>query len=209
MKHFPLADGAFCELHERWIAEEPAEQLMRALLGEVPWAAREIEIYGRKVLQPRLVAWVGDENAVYTYSRTRHVPLPWTPHLAQLRCDVQGTVGAAFNSVLCNLYRDGHDSMGMHSDREPELGPNPIVASVSLGAPRRFRLRHRNKASSGNDLDLELGQGSLLVMAGTTQHFYRHGVPKQASVTAPRINLTFRAVQPLADAPGMAEGAHE
>jgi alkylated DNA repair dioxygenase AlkB len=97
--------------------------------------------------------------------------------------------------VLCNLYRDGQDSMGMHSDSEPELGENPMVVSLSLGATRRFRLRHRSKQRSGRDADLELPSGSLLVMSGTTQHYYRHGVPKQRSVSDPRINLTFRLLR--------------
>jgi alkylated DNA repair dioxygenase AlkB len=196
MRRLVLADGAFCDLDHSWLVEQRAESIMRTLLTEIPWEQREIEVYGRKVMQPRLVAWVGDPEAVYTYSRTRHEPLPWTPTLAQLRVELERTVQAPFNSVLCNLYRDGQDSMGMHSDSEPELGPAPIVASISFGAARRFQLRHRSKASKESNLDLELGSGSLLVMAGTTQRFYRHGVAKQAAVKTPRINLTFRLVNP-------------
>jgi alkylated DNA repair dioxygenase AlkB len=120
-----------------------------------------------------------------------------------LRLRVEESLGCRFNSVLCNLYRDGRDSMGMHSDSEPELGPEPVVASLSLGASRRFQLRHkgqRGRANADTDptrrLDLELHSGSLLLMGGKTQRFYRHGVPRQASLDGPRINLTFRLVQP-------------
>jgi len=199
-----LADGARCELLDGWIAKDRAERLFHSLLAEVPWARREIVLYGRKVMQPRLVAWVGDADAVYTYSRTRHVPLPWSATLAALRDDLERDLGERFNSVLCNLYRDGQDSMGMHADREPELGPAPVIASVSLGATRRFVLRHRDHgkpercaALSSRQLgvDLELASGSLLVMSGATQQLYKHGVPKQPRVRAPRINLTFRRVQ--------------
>ncbi len=194
MKRIELEDGGICDLHEGWIAPERAAAWMDTLLTEVPWAQREIELYGRKVMQPRLVAWVGDADAVYTYSRTRHVPLPWTETLSALRHALQQTLGLPLNSVLCNLYRDGRDGMGMHSDSEPELGENPVVVSLSLGAMRTFRLRHRDLRRRQRDLDLALTSGSLLVMAGTTQHFYRHGVPKQRSVVGPRINLTFRRV---------------
>jgi alkylated DNA repair dioxygenase AlkB len=195
MKRFVLEDDAFCDLHERWLTPERAAALMNALLHEIPWSQREIEIYGRKVMQPRLVAWVGDEDAIYTYSRTRHVPLPWSETLSMLRREVENTVGFEVNSVLCNLYRDGQDSMGMHSDSEPELGENPVVVSLSLGATRKFRLRHRNKHRSARDLDLDLASGSLLVMSGTTQRVYRHGVPKQRAALGARINLTFRLVR--------------
>ncbi|MFT3921658.1 MAG: alpha-ketoglutarate-dependent dioxygenase AlkB [Myxococcales bacterium] len=202
MQRLVLANGAHFELDPRWIERERAQALFDALLTEVPWAQREIELYGRKVMQPRLVAWVGDPEAVYTYSRTRHVPLPWTPTLAALRREIELAVDRPFNSVLCNLYRDGHDSMGMHADREPELGPDPLVASLSLGATRRFVLRHRDygkqrAAAADGELavDLELESGSLLVMNGATQHVYKHGVPKQPSIQAARINLTFRWVQ--------------
>jgi alkylated DNA repair dioxygenase AlkB len=205
-----LAAGAFCDLYRGFLAPAAARRAMEALRAEVPWERRAIELYGRKVLQPRLVAFVGDATAVYTYSRTRHLPAPWTPTLAELRGQVERATGARFNSVLCNLYRDGQDSMGMHSDAEPELGPNPVVASLSLGATRRFCLRQvliargparfdRDKRGAAHwNLDLALEAGSLLVMGGTIQHVYRHGVPRQPAVSDARINLTFRWVNPIA-----------
>ena len=145
-------------------------------------------------MQPRLVAWFGDPGAAYTYSGLQLVPEPWSERLGSLRARTEGAAGHPFNSVLCNLYRDGNDSMGLHADAEPELGPNPVIASVSLGATRRFVLRHAK--DRGERLDLDLAGGSLLVMSGTTQHFWRHGVPKQKKITDSRINLTFRRILP-------------
>jgi alkylated DNA repair dioxygenase AlkB len=189
-----LEDGGYCELFPRWLSAEAARQSFHTLLAEVPFAQRAIRVFGREVLQPRLVAWVGEPDAVYRYSGTTHVPEPFGPHLRALRDGVAGTVGMRFNSVLCNLYRDGKDAMGMHSDREPELGPAPVIASLSLGAARRFQLRHR-KGKARKQLDLVLEDGSLLVMRGTIQQHYRHGIPRAAAVTEPRINLTFRYIQ--------------
>lgn len=194
MRREMLGDDAWFDLYPNWLAPARAEALMATLLDEVAWEQRHIEVFGREVLQPRLVAWVGDPDAVYTYSRTRHLPNPWTPTLAQLRDEVSAQLGAPFNSVLCNLYRDGHDSMGMHSDAEPELGQAPLIASLSLGQTRRFVLRPRRKGQ-GHPVDLELHTGSLLVMGGQTQRVYRHGVPKQPGVQGARINLTFRWVR--------------
>lgn len=173
----------------------PAEQrsaLFEALRAEVPFASKQIKIFGRSVDQPRLTAWIGDESAVYTYSGVRNEPVPWPPELGALRERVSAAAEVSFNSVLCNLYRDGHDSMGMHSDSERELGQNPVIASVSLGAVRRFQLRHRKQKGVG--LDVELPDGSLLIMRGALQHHYRHGVPKQPQILSPRINLTFRKI---------------
>jgi alkylated DNA repair dioxygenase AlkB len=126
------------------------------------------------------------------YSGTPHQPLPWTPALELVRERVLGLTGCAFNSVLLNLYRDGRDGMGWHSDDEPELGRDPVIASVSLGAPRRFCLRHRRRKDQR--LDVSLGPGSLLLMAGATQHHWVHAVPKTALPVGPRVNLTFRQI---------------
>jgi alkylated DNA repair dioxygenase AlkB len=145
------------------------------------------------VLQPRLVAWVGEPDAVYRYSGTTHVPEPFGPALRALRDRVARVAGERFNSVLCNLYRDGNDAMGMHSDSEPELGPAPVIASLSLGAARRLQLRHR-KGKGRRQLDLQLEHGSLLILRGSIQQHYRHGIPREPAVTEPRINLTFRRI---------------
>jgi alkylated DNA repair dioxygenase AlkB len=165
------------------------------LREEIPWEQHRLNIFGRTIDSPRLSCWIGDAEAVYTYSRTRFEPRPWTPALAELRESVSGLCGETYNSVLCNLYRDGHDAMGWHSDSEPELGPLPVIASVSFGATRRFRLRHKRRRDQYLEIDLE--SGSLLLMAGATQANYRHCLSRTARETGPRINLTFRRIRNL------------
>jgi alkylated DNA repair dioxygenase AlkB len=168
-----------------------ADALLRALLCDVPWKQEHLRIYGREIPFPRLTAWYGDPGAVYTYSGIANRPLAWTPPLAQLRERVQRTLGVRFNSALLNLYRTGCDGMGWHADDEPELGARPVIASVSLGAVRRFELRSRETRELRR-IDLE--HGSLLVMSGESQRCWEHQVPKERTIRATRINLTFRAV---------------
>jgi alkylated DNA repair dioxygenase AlkB len=188
---FPLDDGGLLVLHERWLPAAEARAAFDELRGETPWQSQSIRIAGRLIPVPRLTAWYGDPGATYTYSGLRNEPLPWTPALAALRARVSETAGVLLDSALLNRYRDGNDSMGWHADDERELGQDPVIASLSLGAPRRFVLRHAKKR--GRALTLLLGDGDLLVMGGTTQHHYRHAVPKEAEA-GERINLTFRRV---------------
>jgi len=169
-----------------------AQRWFEQLHTEVPWERHRLKLFGREIDAPRLSCWIGDRDAVYTYSGTRFVPHAWTPACAQLRSRVNALCSERYNSVLCNLYRSGLDSMGWHSDNEPELGPRPTIASLSFGASRRFRLRHRRDPTLR--LELELPSGSLLLMAGATQENYRHDLPKTARKVDARINLTFRAV---------------
>ena len=170
----------------------PSEEVFARLLAEVPWEQRSIRLFGKEVAQPRLVAWYGDPGCSYTYSGIRWEPRAWTPLLAELRLVVERASGCAFNSVLVNLYRNQQDSMGFHSDDEPELGPNPNIASLSLGAERVFVMKH--KLSGAPPFKLRLASGSLLVMKGKTQHFWKHGIDKQRTACGPRINLTFRKI---------------
>ena len=174
------------------LAVAEADALFEALRAHIDWQAEDILIFGERRRVPRLVAWHGDPDAAYRYSGTAHDPLPWTPDLLQLRERVRLLTGHDYNSVLLNLYRDGRDSMGWHADDEPELGPEPAIASVSLGATRRFRLRHRRLPDA--KVTLELGHGDVLLMAGGTQRAYVHAVPKTARPTGARINLTWRQV---------------
>jgi alkylated DNA repair dioxygenase AlkB len=169
-----------------------ATGLMASVRNGIDWRAEEIVMFGRHVPVPRRVAWHGDPGARYTYSGTPHLPEPWTPALACIRDRVQELTGARFNAVLLNLYRDGRDGMGWHADDEPELGPDPVIASVSLGATRRFCLRHRRR----RDLRvvLPLAHGSLLLMSGATQRHWVHALPKTTAPVGERINLTFRQV---------------
>ena len=196
----PLALGGSLDFVPGWLTPGEADGLLADLRAAVPWTQGAIRLFGREVLEPRLTAWFGDAD--YTYSgRTVHAR-PWSPSLADLRSRVQRSAGALFNAVLLNLYRHGNDSMGLHSDDEPELGPAPIIASVSLGVERTFVLVPKKKsAREEGRYEVALGHGSLLVMGAGTQQHYRHGIPKQPARAGERLNLTFRLVRPGAEGP--------
>ena len=184
----PIEDGELYWLSQLALPCDNATVLAR-LQGETAWKAEHIKLFGRQVPQPRLTAWHGE--AAYTYSGLRLEPLPFTPLQAEIKAAVEAASGRHFNSVLLNYYRDGADSMGMHSDDEPELGPNPAIASVSFGAVRTFILRHKR---TKHTLKVDLTSGSLLLMAGATQHHWQHGINKSGRSMGPRINLTFRYI---------------
>jgi alkylated DNA repair dioxygenase AlkB len=171
-----------------------ASSLFDELRAGIAWQQEEVVIFGQRRPVPRLVAWHGDPAARYTYSGTGHDPLPWTPALAGIRDRVSDLSACSFNAVLLNLYRDGRDGMGWHADDEPELGRDPVIASVSLGATRRFCLRHRRRKDW--KFDLSLPHGSLLLMSGETQHHWVHAVPKTRAPVGERMNLTFRRIVP-------------
>ena len=190
LTRLPIEDGLLLH-HDHWLPPESASAAFTVLRAETPWRAEQIRIAGRLIPVPRRTAWYGDPGATYVYSGIRNEPLPWTPLLSELRDAVIAAAGAPLNSVLINHYRDGRDSMGWHADDEPELGRDPVIASLSLGAPRRFVLRHAT--TKGRSMAFMLGDGALLVMACATQHHYRHAVPKTAEA-GERINLTFRQV---------------
>jgi alkylated DNA repair dioxygenase AlkB len=170
---------------------ERADALFDSLRTTIAWEQEEVLIFGARRRVPRLVAWHGDPGTSYVYSGTRHEPRRWTPTLLEIRDLAERLTGHRYNSVLLNRYRDGNDGMGWHADDEPVLGRNPAIASVSLGATRRFKLRHRRRDSV---VTLDLQHGGLLLMAGPTQHHYVHAVPKTARLVGERINLTFRLV---------------
>jgi len=184
-----LAAGAWLDLEPDWMPTPERERLLAALRDELQWEQREIVLYGRRVLQPRLIAWAGDRP--YRYSGQTLEARAFVPSLLPVLQAAQARTRVAFNHVLVNRYRDGRDSMGFHADDEPELGENPVVATVSLGAARRFVLRPR-RGRDTEPLAYELGHGSLLIMGGTCQRQYHHGIPKQPAVTDERISLTFR-----------------
>ena len=193
--------GADVTLDPCWLAQDEADALLAALTATIAWETHRIRMFGRELAPPRLSCWIGDAGAHYTYARTRFEPRAWPPALALLRTRIEAACAARFNSVLANLYRDGSDSMGWHSDDEPELGAQPVIASLSLGAERSFRLRRRLprgvRAAPADSCRLRLPHGSLLRMAGDTQRLYRHDVPKDRAVRSARINLTFRWIGPL------------
>jgi alkylated DNA repair dioxygenase AlkB len=182
------------ELREGWLGPGEAGALFGALMQQVRWEVHRIVMFGKPVDSPRLSCWIGDPGTGYVYSRTRFEPRPWPPALAALRARIDGAAGVAMNSVLANLYRDGRDAMGWHSDDEPELGPRPVIASLSLGGTRRFAVKHRREPA--RRLTLELPPGSLLLMSGNSQADWRHALPRTARPVPPRINLTFRRVLP-------------
>lgn len=184
--------GADLRFDPAWLAPREADALLEALQAGLAWETHRIRMFGREIDSPRRSVWIGDPDAAYRYSGTRFAPRPWTPALRMLGERLEDAAGVRFNSVLANLYRDGRDGMGWHSDDEPELGTQPVIASVSLGAPRRFVLKAR---TGEKRLALELPHGSLLVMAGETQRRYRHALPKTARPVGSRINLTYRWVR--------------
>lgn len=171
-----------------------ARALADHLRAQLPWTVHRIRMFGREIPSPRLSCWIGDADARYRYSGTQFEPQPWTQALQALRLRLNTRLDAAFNSVLANCYRDGRDSMGWHSDDEPELGSQPLIASLSLGATRRFLLRRRDDHSIR--LAIELEAGSLLLMAGDTQRYWQHALPRTARPVGERINLTFRQILP-------------
>lgn len=170
-----------------------------SLREQACWQQPKITLFGRQMLMPRLVAWYGEPGATYAYSGLRHEPMPWTKELQRIRALVETLLSTPFNSALVSLYRDGQDSVGWHSDDEPELGRRPCIASLSLGAMRRFELRPRDGSSPIRRLDLP--PGSLLLMKGDTQRHWRHRVPRARGVVGPRINITFRRVHSGAQVP--------
>jgi alkylated DNA repair dioxygenase AlkB len=179
--------------HPDWLAPEAAARVLAQLIDEVAWRQDTMGTPAGRVPLPRLTAWQGEPDAVYVYSGIRNVPQAWTATVAELKAAAEEICESRFNSVLLNRYRSGMDSMGWHADHEPELGAQPVIASVSLGVARTFDLRH-NK--TGVVQSLQLKSGSLLVMKGNTQAQWRHRVPKEPRVIGERVNLTFRWVTP-------------
>jgi alkylated DNA repair dioxygenase AlkB len=184
----PIEDGQLALLKQLPLPLTNAEVGAR-LLHETPWRQESVVVYGKRHLQPRLTAWYGE--ASYTYAGLKLDPLPWTPLLLTIRAAVEAACGQRFNSVLLNRYRNGQDSMGMHSDDEPELGDEPVIASLSYGTTRSFILRHKRNKST---VRLDLEAGSLLLMSGQLQKNWLHGINKSARPRGERVNLTFRFI---------------
>jgi len=186
----PAADVV---LYEGFWDEAAGDRLLAQLLAETNWQQETAHLFDKAIPLPRLTAWSGDAGKAYTYSGIEMQPEPWTATLLALKAAVETVANVSFNSVLLNLYRDGNDSVGWHSDAEPVLGRNPIIASVSLGATRRFSLKHKQQRDL-KPVQLNLTHGSLLLMQGPTQHYWVHQVPKTTKPVGQRINLTFRVV---------------
>ena len=178
--------------YSKFFTSEESHYFFHALNNEVKWRQDKISLYGREIDLPRETAWYGDTDKNYTFSGIRLTPEPWLPALLDIRQRIEKVAQVRFNSVMLNLYRDGKDGISWHTDAEPELGRNPIIGSVSFGGTRRFMLRHRHDKQA--KCELELANGSFLLMGGETQHFWQHQIPKTSKTVAPRINLTFRTI---------------
>jgi len=177
-RHFPSSIGA--------------EIALKRLVAETNWCSETIRLWGKTVAQPRLTAWHGDPGRDYTYSGLTMKPEPWTPLLQTLKAQVERSVGETFNSVLLNYYRNERDSVGYHSDDEKELGPEPIIASLSFGDTRIFVFKSKRKLHRPVRIPLE--SGSLLLMKGPTQRHWLHAIEKETQPRGPRVNLTFRKI---------------
>lgn len=175
-----------------FLSPEDSQLAFNRLNGETPWRSEEIVLFGRSVMQPRLFAWYSDPGLSYGYSGLKMEILPWTPFLLDLKKRVEVKCKRHFNSVLLNLYRNEKDSNGWHSDDESELGPQPFIASLSLGEERDFLMKH--KIDKEKKLKLSLASGSLLTMSGDSQKYWKHCLPKRSRPLGPRINLTFREI---------------
>ena len=189
-----IGRGAWIFHDRAWLSQERADELLALLLATEPWEQRELVVFGKPVLQPRLMSWAGD--LPYRYSGQTLPPRALPPALAELQARLNDELEQVFNHVVLNRYRDGRDHVGMHADDERELGRDPVIASVSLGATRRFSLKGKHH---GYRKGFRLRHGSLLVMGGSLQHSFRHSVPQQVDVKDERLNLTFRH---LLGAPG-------
>lgn len=189
--HYLLEDGAIVELYPKFLALE-ATSIFEKLKKEIPWE----QCVGRFGPVPRLNAWNSEVGLDYSYSGITHVGKGWHPFCWTIRNLIFKETGYEFNSLLLNYYRNGGDSIGKHSDGEPPLGINPVVASLSLGAPRKFKFVHQTKKDGSQYLrhDVKLTHGALLIMAGTLQHTWHHELPKEPDVTEERISLTFRKI---------------
>ena len=186
------AENACLHYFPDFIPFARSQDIFSELAQQLDWSQDAIVLYGRQVAIPRLQAWYGDSGLNYTYSQLTLVAKPWLPLLTQLKQLVETQTGMYFNAVLANMYRDGNDTVGWHSDDEAELGVNPVIASLSFGGERNFNFKHK---ISGEKLTIPLKSGSLLTMSGETQHFWQHCLPRTKKAKLPRINLTFRQIK--------------
>jgi alkylated DNA repair dioxygenase AlkB len=190
MTNLSLPDAEI-EYYAGFLSDDVAYDHYSRLLEETNWRQELIQVYGKTYPTPRLSSWVGDAGTDYRYSNMTMTPLPWSQLLTELKQGVESISQHQYNSVLLNYYRHGQDSNGWHSDDEPELGSRPVIASLSLGAPRDFHLRHKSNQHLKYKMSLE--NGSLLIMRGATQQNWQHHIPKRAHAKG-RLNLTFRTI---------------
>ena len=191
LKRVDLRKGAWYDYDVDWMGQTAADALLTELCARDDWEQRPIVVFGKEVMQPRLVTWEGELD--YRYSGQTLPGRPMTPTIAALNARISELVGVPFNHVLFNRYRSGNDAMGFHADDEPELGHEPVIAALSVGVPRKFVMKPKRKKNYKKQVSL--AHGSLLVMGGTMQHSWYHGVPRQLRVEEERVNITFRYVK--------------
>jgi len=191
MESIEFAPAGWIRLWPDFLTNDQAEAVFGQLAESLAWEQHAIRLFGRMVNQPRLTAFYGEQGVSYRYSSLKLSAIVWSGPMLKLANQVSAVTGERFNSVLCNYYRNGQDSMGWHADDEPELGHNPVIASVSLGASRRFDLKPKSE-TVGQKRSIWLDSGSCLLMGGDLQHHWLHQIPKTKRVDEPRINLTFR-----------------
>jgi alkylated DNA repair dioxygenase AlkB len=189
--NLPDADVAY---YESFFPVENSDRLLDSLINKIQWKQNTIRFYGKESPVPRLEAWYGDPGMSYSYSGIRMDPLPWTEDLLEIKKIIEPVSMTTFNSVLINFYRDGKDRVAWHSDDEKELGKKPIIGSVSFGAERKFKLRHKKYRENGLRSEIMLKHGSFLLMSGSTQNHWAHEIPKTAKPLGPRVNLTYRKI---------------
>ena len=189
--NLPDADVTY---YESFFPVENSDRLLDSLINQIQWKQNTIRFYGKESLVPRLEAWYGDPGMSYSYSGIRMDPLPWTEDLLEIKKIIEPVSRTTFNSVLINFYRDGKDRVAWHSDDEKELGEKPIIGSVSFGAERKFKLRHKKYRENGLRSEIMLKHGSFLLMSGSTQSHWTHEIPRTAKPLGPRVNLTYRKI---------------
>ncbi len=192
LERIPMIDAEVYYLSDLVLVRE-RDEILQWLIAGTEWRQDTIVVWGKTYQQPRLVAWYGDSGSEYTYSGITLSPMPWTELLLDIKKRVERITQESFNSVLLNYYRDNRDSMGFHSDDEPELGEKPVIASVSLGEERTLVLKHKMDKLA-KPVRLRLASGSLLLMKGETQRCWKHGIAKETRRCGARVNLTFRHI---------------
>jgi len=185
-------DGCQIDFFSHWLSPKDADSLMNTLVSNQNWQQPKIKIFEKEHPIPRKVSWLGE--ASYSYSGLTHPPSPWPAALSFIKKRLEDELNQPFNGCLLNLYRDGGDNMGWHADDEKELGKEPLIASLNLGATRTFRFKAKKGVQRTPPPPTLLTHGSLLVMKGKTQQFFHHSIPKEKNAIKPRLNLTFRTL---------------
>ena len=187
------ADNLYVEYIENFFDFDQSQLYMEHLTNDIKWKREKIRMWGKEIVTKKRIAWYADEGKSYTYSGSTFYPVQWDEVLLEIKKQVEQHIRFQFNSVLLNEYKSGEVGMGWHSDDEKELGIDPIIASLSFGANRDFIFKHKTDKSF-EKIKIHLKSGSLLIMSGSTQHYWKHSLPKRLKVRDPRVNLTFRKI---------------